>query len=200
MEPTSLQRTTEEMRCFISREVATGFRSLDDIIETAVEQHADNQHGPAVLGPLAERTARDAWAARLEEQNTWPGRTDCDLLDSAFGELNRAGVVARHNFSCCGTCGVAEIGDEIAEAAEDGLDVRGYTFYHMQDTDSAVEGYGLYLNYGALEAGEAAALRVGNEIVDALQRHGLKTRWNGSWEERIWVGLDWKRRLPHHLD
>jgi hypothetical protein len=65
----------------------------------------------------------------------------------------------------------------------------------MQDTQSAAEGYGLYLSYGGVEAGEEPALRVGNELIDALQRHGLKTEWDGNWSKRIAVKLDWKRRL-----
>jgi len=76
------------------------------------------------------------------------------------------------------------------------LKVRGYTFYHMQGTESAVEGYGLYLYYGAVEVGEGPALRVANSIVDALQRHGLKTTWDGTSSTAIKVQLDWKRRLP----
>ena len=66
----------------------------------------------------------------------------------------------------------------------------------MQGTESAVEGYGLYLHYGAVEACEEAALQVANEIVDALQRHGLKTKWDGTWSNAIEAQLDWKRRLP----
>jgi hypothetical protein len=65
----------------------------------------------------------------------------------------------------------------------------------MQDTESAANGYGLYLNYGAVEEGEEPALSVGNEIIDALQRHGLKTEWDGNWSNRIGVNLDWKRRI-----
>jgi hypothetical protein len=76
------------------------------------------------------------------------------------------------------------------------LKVRGYTFYHMQGTDAAVEGGGLYLYYGAIDRGEGPALRVANEIVDALQRQGLKTEWNGTTSDAILVQLDWKRRFP----
>jgi hypothetical protein len=76
------------------------------------------------------------------------------------------------------------------------LKVRGYTFYHMQGTESAVEGCGLYLYYGAVAEGEGPALRVANEIVDALQRQGLNTEWNGTSANAIKVSLDWKRRLP----
>ena len=66
----------------------------------------------------------------------------------------------------------------------------------MQGTEAAVEGCGLYLYYGAVEEGEGPALRVANEIVDALQRRGLKTEWDGAWSNAIKVQLDWKRRFP----
>ena len=66
----------------------------------------------------------------------------------------------------------------------------------MQGTESAVEGCGLYLCYGAVEEGEGPALRVANEIVDALQRQGLNTEWDGASSNAIKVQLDWKRRLP----
>jgi hypothetical protein len=65
----------------------------------------------------------------------------------------------------------------------------------MQGTEAAVEGCGLYLYYGAVESGEEPALRVANEIVDALQRHGLRTEWDGTWSSAIKVQLDWKRRI-----
>jgi hypothetical protein len=64
----------------------------------------------------------------------------------------------------------------------------------MQDTERAAEGDGLYLNYGACEDGEEAALAVANDIVTQLTAHGLRTEWNGSWNQRIAVSLDWKRR------
>jgi Domain of unknown function (DUF6891) len=76
------------------------------------------------------------------------------------------------------------------------LTVRGYTFYHMQGTEAAVEGCGLYLYYGAVEKGEGPALRVATEIVDALRQQGLNTAWDGTWSNAIQVQMDWKRRFP----
>jgi hypothetical protein len=70
----------------------------------------------------------------------------------------------------------------------------------MQGTESAVEGCGLYLYYGAVEKGERPALRVANEVVDALQRQGLKTAWDGTGKNAIGIQLDWKRRLPQGDD
>lgn len=128
------------------------------------------------------------------EQAEWPTVTDCDRLDNAFAELKADGIICRQHFSCCGSCGSVEIWDEIAAAQEVGRAVRGYAFYHVQDTEAAVGGHGLYLNYGAVEDGEAAVLSVARKIVAALERHGLRTNWNGQWARRIGVALDWKHR------
>jgi hypothetical protein len=146
------------------------------------------------LRRLAPRLLREALAEQAEFQRSWPSRTDCDRLDAAFAALEADGVIARQNFSCCGTCGSGEIWDEIEEAQKEGRPARGYAFFHMQDTESAVEGYGLCLNYGACEEGEAAAVAVGRDIVAALTAQGLQTDWDGSHAKRIGVSLDWKKR------
>jgi hypothetical protein len=74
--------------------------------------------------------------------------------------------------------------------------VRGYAFYHEQDTESAAGGGGLYLNYGSCDEGTEAAVAIGHEIVAALKAKGLDPDWNGSLEKRIGLPLDWKRRGP----
>jgi hypothetical protein len=72
--------------------------------------------------------------------------------------------------------------------------VRGYAFYHMQDTERAVVGDGVYLAYGAIEEGPFAATRIAQEICDALRAEGLVVEWDGTVEKRVLVKLDWKRR------
>ncbi|HEU4968451.1 DUF6891 domain-containing protein [Sphingomonas sp.] len=142
----------------------------------------------------AQRLLRDALAEHSMAQRNWPDRTDCDRLDDAFAALEADGIISRQNFTCCGTCGSAEIWDEMKAIEEAGGAVRGYAFYHMQDTESAAEGHGLYLNYGACEEGEHAALAIARDIVAHLEDHGLDCHWNGEWGKRIAVALDWKRR------
>ena len=70
---------------------------------------------------------------------------------------------------------------------------RGYTFYHWQDTEAAVEGYGICLYYGACDEGGSADLAIGREIVGELKRQGLRPEWNEP-NRRIEVPMDWKRR------
>ncbi|MCX6956374.1 MAG: hypothetical protein NTV51_29925 [Verrucomicrobia bacterium] len=79
-------------------------------------------------------------------------------------------------------------------ARSKGQFVRGYSYYHMQDTEHAVGGHGVYLAYGATEEGAAAATRIAHEICDALRDEGLKVDWDGTPQRRVLVKLDWKRR------
>jgi len=182
-----------DLEAFIGRLVAAGFESPEDILQAARDylgEDLDQQRIDIESGPMLER----ALAAHAAAEKTWPALTDCDRLDAAFAALDRKGVIARQNFSCCGNCGSGEIWDEVDAARDAGDPAHGYAFFHMQDTERATEGDGLYLNYGAVEEGEAAALAVGHEIVDTIAAAGLKADWDGSWDQRIHVSLDWKRR------
>lgn len=177
----------------IRRDVAAGFYAPDEILRGAVEMYADE-----LPADIVDRHARQCLEASLgahaAEQAAWPEVTDFDRLDVAFAALERDGIVMRHNFTCCGTCGSAEIWDEISGFEQAGSRAYGYGFYHMQDTEAAVDGYGLYLNYGACEDGAEPAIATGRAIVEALAQQGLQTDWDESWEKRIGVSLDWKRR------
>ena len=84
--------------------------------------------------------------------------------------------------------------DGIEAAQADGVAVQGYAFFHMQDTEAAVEGHGLYMSYGACDTGEAAAIAIGYRIVAQLEAHGLTTQWDGSWSQRIGVPMNWQKR------
>jgi len=181
------------LRDSIRSDVASGFYDEDAILTQAIDSYA-GEMDPVVLRREAQRLLREALVDHDEAQRGWPARTDCDRLDDAFAALEAAGVVSRQHFSCCGTCGSSEIWAEIEAVREAGGLTRGYAFYHVQDTERATEGDGLYLNYGACEDGEDAALAIANDIVAQLEAHGLRTDWNGSWSQRIGVSLDWKRR------
>lgn len=191
--PDTREETLEWLRGHIDRDVASGFYDEDEILKNGVAAF-DGELEETDLRRHAQVHLKQALAAHAADQKSWPAHTDCDRLDAALEELEAEGVISRQNFSCCGTCGSAEIWDEIAAVEEQGGPARGYAFYHMQDTESAAEGGGLYLNYGACAEGEEAAVAIGREIVSRLEEHGLSTDWDGSWAKRIRVDLDWKRR------
>jgi hypothetical protein len=75
--------------------------------------------------------------------------------------------------------------------------VKGCAFYHLQDTEGAVEGSSLYLSYGAIGVvrSDAPSLKVGHRVLAILKDQGLRAEWNGKIDRRIGIhGLKWQRR------
>lgn len=185
----------EELRGYIVRDLRGGYVAMDSIVEGALEVVDAQPHGEVLLRSRAQRILDDEIAVYRADAERWPPQTDHDRLVQAFAALESQGVVCRENFTCCGTCGVAEIGAEMQAVRDRGAPVSGYAFFHIQDTERAVDGGGLWLHYGAVEEGEAALVAIGRAIADALTATGLEVEWNGDTQERIHVALAWQRRL-----
>lgn len=187
------REAVETMSAFIDMLAKAGFETEEEAVASALG-YMEGAAEESFLRPHAKQMAREAFARQKEEQPHWPAVTDCDRLDSAFAELDENGIIARQNYWCCQTCGNDAIGTEIDELSEMGRKVRGFAYYHTQDTESAVEGYGVCLCYGSVEESEEERIALANEIVSTIEKHGLKPKWNGDLKRRIEVPLDWKRR------
>jgi len=135
------------MRDLIESDVTAGFDTPAQIVEGVVYAFSDDV--PAdTLRPIVEKLVARAIENHLQAQAEWPRTTDCDRLDAAFAELEQHGILARQNYSDCLTGGHDEIQKEVADAREQGREIRGYVFYHAQDTDHVVETGVLNLAFG----------------------------------------------------
>lgn len=179
MDDDSDQTLTEDVRALVRPLVARGDRTFANILGEAVEHILDEHEGADedTVKQVCEQETDKAFAAHLAAQAGWPEVTDCDRLDQAFEALNGRDIVALHDFTCCQTCGLAEVGAPIQAAVDAGVDVAGFTFYHAQDTDSAVDGHGLYLTYGHVDGSETNGIAIGRLVVHALNEAGLETDW-----------------------
>jgi uncharacterized protein DUF6891 len=186
----------EELRDQVVLWVLPGFNTRSDVLEQAREFRDDDEM--PVTDRQVEQLVEEVWQARLAEQQTWTSPTDADKVAAAFAELDAAGVVARMNFTCCQTCGVAEIDDERPTDRPS----SGYVFFHQQDSERLTDdGAHLFLAYGTLDPirGQVAEqdTEIGRQIEQALRAQDLPVSWNGSSGQRISVGpLSWQRRLP----
>jgi hypothetical protein len=181
----------------IAAHVAEGFSTRRAIADSFIEDPDEEEYGEVdekVVAALVDQAVR----AHHAKQATWTDPTDCDKLDAAFLALVRQGVVARQHFTCCSNCGHAEIGMEI-DAERPKRAVVGYAFYHMQDTQSAVDGGNIYIKYGAVSADRVEREAVALRITDALTAAGLKSRWNGDPDTAIVVKLKWRKRRKDRL-
>jgi hypothetical protein len=184
----------DDLHDFIKVQIAAGYAPVEEIINEAVDIFAGSTPDQQALRHAARAVSERALAAHLADQSGWPATTDCDRLDGAFAQLDGAGIVARQHFSCCGTCGTDEIHLELGQSEKAGRPARGFTFFHMQDTEHAVAGESLYLSYGAANRDQAASMAIGHEVVAALGQHGLSPWWNGKLAHRIALPLHWQRR------
>lgn len=194
-----------DMGLLIGREVAAGFASRQEMIALALQRHGDPAQARA-LRELAEELAGHAFHRHLTAQRDWPLVTDCDRLDLAFARLEEQGIVTRHHASGSGMEAIDEAMDQVVAA---GKPVRGYAFYRQKDTEAALEGLGLYVDYGAVgddaddddcdsDPGRTgtASVRIGRQVANALRQQGLVVEWEGTAAHRIRVALAWKRRRP----
>ncbi|MFF4182777.1 DUF6891 domain-containing protein [Streptomyces sp. NPDC001691] len=145
--------------------------------------------------PVSPQQARQLvdrmWLERVAEQSAWADEeTDPERLGRAFAALEKAGLTARENFTCCRPCGQAEIGGAGSP------DARGFVYFHSQATDAAASGHGLTLLYGGFDGSPDTTASVGREVVAALERCGLSVEWDGDPGKAITViPLDWRKRL-----
>ncbi|MBG6134002.1 DUF6891 domain-containing protein [Longispora fulva] len=171
------------------REVLVGgYATRSELAELAEDYLVTKDRRP--VSPEQARALVDRmWLERVAEQAGWRGETDPDRLTRAFTALRQAGVTARENFTCCRSCGHAEIGAE----AEPGA--RGFVYFHAQCTDAATAGRGLTLLYGGFDDASDTTVAIGREVVAALEKTGLHVDWDGDAGRAITVAVDWCRRL-----
>jgi hypothetical protein len=112
-----------------------------------------------------------------------------DRLEAAFGALRGRGIVARHDYSCCSTCGSAEIRDEMAAAMRAGEPADGFAFYHWQDTEDAPATGRLALSFGSRLGGPLGTAEIGVVVLQALRDAGLPVDWDESARSRMTVVL-----------
>jgi len=190
-----MEDLVKELREYILLDVEGGYYNREQIIAHAVEYLLDSsEYNPELLEETAIQLSDELLAAHFAKQKSWTYETDCDKLDEAFATLDRRGIVARQNFTCCQTCGHAEINFEIDEASKH-RPIRGYVFFHEQDVERVVASGFLYLAYGSVSGKSKDSVRIGQEIVNALRNAGLQVQWNGKIEKRIAINaINWQRR------
>lgn len=177
--------------------VTRGEAESDEFVEWATD---DELLDPPLDEPTAERIWSTVLAIRRAQQESW-GEEPRTALTAAFEELDALGVVARQNFSCCGTCASGEIWDE----RPDGRPSRGYVYFHAQDTEQLLESNDTYLGYGAFpdafiseadwnaldeKARDALYTRTVTELMEdvvfpVFERYGIAVSWNRDLGTRI---------------
>ena len=182
------EEVLEEIAVF----VRAGFDDRDRIIEIFLEELYEP--GEWVPDEIAQAVDK-AQAEHEAEKASWPDTTDCDRLNAAFENLEAYGVIALHNAGNTQSDGYSDFCEALHQHT-DPSSIQGYCFYHWQDLERAVTGHGLCLAFGPAnpKEEESRGAAVGSVVMQALEEAGLNVEWDGSFNQRILVPMDWKRR------
>jgi len=163
---------------------------LDDITEMFYEETLDEE--------WIKTEIDRQYAERRQEQLSWPAQTDFDRLALVFDELNALGIISLHNTGYTRQDGEGDVADLHHQLKAVGVTTTGYCFYHGQDLERVIQGYNLYLAFGAFESGDAAGIAIGEKIVSTLEKYGFNYNWNHTLDTRIDVpGIKWLKRFDN---
>jgi len=124
-----------------------------------------------------------------------------EKLNNAFKLLRKAGLIARQNFGCCGSCGSYEIATKMEELLDKNKPVVGYVFFNRQNADALVsDGYKpadgrLYLSYADGTTNKypnnapVSTLDIGKMLLITLTSVGLLAEWNGDSDSCVIVRM-----------
>lgn len=85
------------------------------------------------------------------------------LISKLFEDLIAAGIECRENFTCCQSCGHAELS---------GITDRSYIFYHEQTADAIKNGErGIYMNHNIQKKDV-------KKVIKILRNYGIT--WDGN--------------------
>ena len=209
---------------FIERHIKEGFLQRDEIIAATIVEFR-GEFGGADFYQAVAATVDKYLARYLIMESGWVTATDCDKLDKAFSELEKRGILARQHFACCNDCGHQEMQSEVRrvigrsrarkrdrvmkvvnqamkdanQAMKDAnqaiTDLKGFAFFHQQDTQRAIKQGTLFLTFDSIERNVDKAVEVGATVVDVLKDVGFVVTWNGSYLQRIAVTkVSWRKR------
>lgn len=132
-----------ELFSYAREAVWPGFATQKEVLEQLEDYWVGSRNHTPPTHSQALSIVQRVWAERSTELGGADGEDSHAALQGAFDQLEAAGIVARMDFTCCQTCGHAEIGLE-----KEGGDPRGYTFFHHQDTQRICGG-SVMLAFGA---------------------------------------------------
>jgi hypothetical protein len=186
--------TEEDIRQWVRSYVWTGEYDGEEVALLIEDQLGKNDE---VDEAWLHKVIRIEFAAKRKAEKTWPKVTDCDRLDRAFETLERQGVIALHMAGFTQSDGLEEVEEAYREAGGNKSNYAGHCFYTEQDQEGAVDGSGLYIGFGHLSRNDAKGVEVGQLLQAALEREGLKVKWDETIKARLFIkGFRWQRRSP----
>ncbi|HUH26161.1 MAG TPA: hypothetical protein VLY87_06005 [Flavobacterium sp.] len=180
----------------IYTQVRSGVFSLGDIRESIIEEVEDNGFEDEISEDWVQKHIDQVYQEQKEESEQWQTPTQTERLIAAFDELADSNkIVALHYAGYTTDDGEYEVSEIERTLMENGEKSEGYCFYHGQDLERAVRGEGLFLDFQKIDnESDVVSKAIAQKVVAVLEKHQLKTDWNGKASSRILLpDFKWER-------
>jgi hypothetical protein len=176
----------------VRRRTWTGFENPNDIFKY-VNNKMEIEHPELNVEKDILKSINRHFDRKMKEELRWHGKTDTDRLDKCFESLKlEDDIYTKQNFTNCLTDGNYEI---IKSIENDSNRYSGYAYFHKQDLERAIDYNCLFIAYGSVAENNSEAIKIGNIVFKKLKKYGFKPKWSGSINDRIKIGIDWKKRM-----
>jgi hypothetical protein len=203
----------ERLRFSILGELRMAKRNHEEIVEHCRQVYIEDECRESERSMFVQFAVEELSRAEAQlqiEKITWPEETDSDRLDRVENALRERGILLWQASPCCDTCTGGELPNRI-DLIEDRYPgfrdrIRGYSFYIDQTLpESLAEGteVSVYLAYGWFSPDDSEippenyrrqALAIAREVCECLRDQKFEPDWNGSYDKKIGVSLNWQRR------
>jgi hypothetical protein len=185
----------ENVRDRLKANLKTGCYTKAELLEYAIHyfSHEEIPSDHPNIQSESERIIDSLWAKQLRRQEKWSEAKleGYVMVQRAFRSLNEKGIVARENF--CYTQQQADFNIRNEATGNE----QGFAYWHGQDTEKALDGFGLVIRFGALDFDDEKSTRVGEIVCEELRAVGLPAQWNGTAMQAIYVRpFVWRKKLP----
>lgn len=166
--------------------IKSGFESLEDIIDGAIEAVEDEGWESEISEDWIKEVFGKEYAKHAEQSKNWQHPTDTEKLHTVFDNLCKEKILALHNAGYTQSDAIYDVQDTWQDLEDEGIKPIGYCYYHGQDLERVIESGTLCIGfYGEKEKNDKEAIIIGHKIVDQLKKQGFTVNWDGSASKRI---------------
>lgn len=182
--------------------IKSGFESLEDIIENALEQVEDEGWESEISEEWVRKTITGEYLKNEAASKNWQHPTDTEKLVAAFDSLCQKKIVALHNAGYTQSDAIYDVQDVWKDLEDEGTKPIGHCYYHGQDLERVIKTGVLCLGfYGEKENNDKDAIAIGHKIVSVLTDAGFEVVWNGTASKRIEIkDFKWKNVFTSYED